>query len=421
MRRSLRAKIHRGAHEIGGTCVELESKGQRIVLDVGRPINAARNEHIPLPQVPGMVKATPDLLGVLISHAHQDHWGLVGQVDPAVPIFMGEATSRILGEADFWTSGLSRPVAGNLSDRHTLELGPFTITPYLNDHSAFDAYSLLIEADGRRLFYTGDIRGHGRKQGLFERLVHRPPHDVNVLLMEGTNIRPTAGDDAGAGVTEGDVEVAMRATMRSTEGLVLVYSSAQNIDRLVTTYRAALEAGRVLVMDLYGASIARATGNANIPQPGEAWPKVHVYVPQWQRVRVKTAGAFDRVEAVKPFRVFEKYLAEHRSDVVMMFSMASASALDKAGALTDATLIWSLWHGYLLEESGRRLQGFLGEHGIPMVEHHTSGHASVPDLKRLASAMAPDRLVPIHSFGGARFADLFDNVVAEEDGVWWEV
>ena len=52
--------------------------------------------------------------------------------------------------------------AGLLADRKPFELRPFTITPFLVDHSAFDAYALLVEAGGRRLFYSGDLRGHGR-------------------------------------------------------------------------------------------------------------------------------------------------------------------------------------------------------------------------------------------------------------------
>jgi mRNA degradation ribonuclease J1/J2 len=48
-----------------------------------------------------------------------------------------------------------------------LEFGPFRITPHLVDHSAYDACALEVEADGRRLFYSGDIRAHGRKGALF--------------------------------------------------------------------------------------------------------------------------------------------------------------------------------------------------------------------------------------------------------------
>ncbi len=418
----MRVKIHRGAHEIGGSCVEVESRGMRLVLDVGKPLSAGWGEAVALPDVPGFIEADPSLLGVIITHAHQDHWGLVSQIDPQVPIYMGAATHRILAEADFWTQGLDIAPSGFLEHRVPFELGPFRITPYLNDHSAFDAYSLLVEGDGRKLFYTGDIRGHGRKADLFDELLRDPPSDVDVLLMEGTNIRPEgSGHGDGHTESESDVERAMARTMQETDGLVLAMSSAQNIDRLVTIYRATLQSERDLVVDLYGASIARATGNPNIPQPGPAWPRVHVYVPIRQRVTVKNAEAFDRVEAIRPFRVYEDYIARHRSELVMMFSMVSAPALTKAGALEGAGLIWTMWNGYLAEPSGDRLKAFLADQGIPMAQHHTSGHASVPDLKRLAAAIDPCRLVPIHSFGADRFADLFENVTQEEDGEWWLV
>ena len=35
-------------------------------------------------------------------------------------------------------------------------LGPFTTVPFLVDHSAYDAYAIMVEADGTRLFYSGD-------------------------------------------------------------------------------------------------------------------------------------------------------------------------------------------------------------------------------------------------------------------------
>jgi ribonuclease J len=188
----MRVRIHRGAHEIGGSCVEVENKaGDRVVLDVGAPLITIEGEEPTVPAVPGLVEADLALKGIAITHAHQDHWGLVDQTLPSVPLHMGEATHHILKEAAFWVSGLTRTPARFLAHRQAFELGGFRITPFLNDHSAFDAYSLLLEADGRRLFYTGDIRGHGRKAGIFQQLLRKPPKDVDVLLTEGTK-RPLA-------------------------------------------------------------------------------------------------------------------------------------------------------------------------------------------------------------------------------------
>jgi ribonuclease J len=71
--------------------------------------------------------------------------------------------------------------------RTALQFGPFRVTPHLVDHSAYDAHAIQVEAGGKRLFYSGDIRGHGRKAALFERLVSHPPQNVDVMLMEGSS------------------------------------------------------------------------------------------------------------------------------------------------------------------------------------------------------------------------------------------
>ena len=156
--------IHRGAKQIGGTCVELECQGKRLVLDIGLPLDAEDPDQIEMPDVPGLGAEDPSMLGIIISHPHQDHYGLASRVPKATAFLMGAATERILAAAaDFTPSGGTFENVLHLNDRQLIDLGPFRITPFLMDHSAYDAYAILVEADGRRLFYTGDLRGHGRR------------------------------------------------------------------------------------------------------------------------------------------------------------------------------------------------------------------------------------------------------------------
>jgi hypothetical protein len=67
--------------------------------------------------------------------------------------------------------------------------------PHLVDHSGFDAYALEIEADERRLFYSGDLRAHGRKSKLFELMLKRPPKNIDVMLMEGSSLGRIDGSE----------------------------------------------------------------------------------------------------------------------------------------------------------------------------------------------------------------------------------
>ena len=93
-----------------------------------------------------------------------------------------------------------------------------------------------------------------------------------------------------------------------------------------------------------------------------------------------------------------------------------------SGAWNGARMIWSQWDGYLSSDTNRPFQVKLTERGVTLEVIHTSGHASIVDLKRLAVAMAPDVLIPVHTFEGERYRELFGtNVIRRIDGEWREV
>ena len=165
----MKVRIHRGTKEIGGTCVEIESQGKWIVLDVGLPLDVPDPDTFPLHPVVGFDAPDPNLLGVVISHPHQDHYGLAYRLPKETPFLIGKAAEGILAAADVFTpAGLLLENSRHLEDRTPITLGPFRITPYLVDHSAYDAYAVLVEADGVGLFYTGDF-GRTAAKGSFSR------------------------------------------------------------------------------------------------------------------------------------------------------------------------------------------------------------------------------------------------------------
>jgi ribonuclease J len=289
-------------------------------------------------------------------------------------------------------------------------------TPYLVDHSAFDSYALLVEGAGRRLFYSGDFRAHGRKAALVKALCEHPPDDVDVLLLEGTHVRRE--DSRNVGLDESEVELAMAKTLQSTRGLVAVFSSTQNIDRLVSVYRACKGAGRELVVDLYGATVARATNRGTIPQPG--FPALRVYVPNGQRILVKRSREFAARRCTSAATDFPDEIREKASTLAMLIQGSTVAELVRADCLHGATAIWSLWPGYLDQPSGRRVRRLLEKCGVPLVQLHASGHARVVDLQAMAVAMAPTRLVPIHTSAPERFEQLFERADIHADGEWWD-
>jgi ribonuclease J len=417
MTKEMQICIHRGSKEIGGSCVELRFDGTRLLVDVGLPLDkefddAALPESLDF----GDEDARPRAL--LLSHGHRDHWGLLPKVPAEIEVFLGRRTLSIMrAAAPFVPGGFVPERTAIYEDRKTFEIGPFAITPYLMDHSGFDAYGFLIEADGKRVYYSGDVRGHGRKAALFERFVSAPPQDVDVLLMEGSSLGRLTGDERFE--TEDQIEARLADSMRSTSGIALVACSAQNIDRVVSVYRAAKRSGRQLLVDAYAAEVLKATETRSIPKPTEEWSDVKVYIPQAQRRHLVEKDIASVVDGYTGRRIFPEALADVAAKSVMIIRPWMLRDLERYQALAGAKAIWSQWEGYLSEDTGLAFQQRCAETGVPFEVIHTSGHADPHDLRRFAEALKPRALVPIHTFHPERFEQHFSNVRIVGDGHWF--
>lgn len=410
--KTMRVKIHRGSNEIGGSCVEIESADVRIIVDAGMPLNLPTGQDPVSPEID-----SESLCAIVISHPHLDHYGLLPWL-PAKPVIMGIAARRIAQAAAPFMQNLPTNLSGpDLEDRKPIQIGPFKITPYLVDHSAYDAYALLIEADNKKLFYSGDFRAHGRKSKLFDWFISSPPTGVDTLLLEGTTI--SRNEPEFAPLTEDDLENKFVDVFKSTKGLALVNVSAQNIDRMVTIFSACLKTGRSLVIDLYTAEILAATENLNIPQ--SHWEKIHLCIPYRQRIQIKKNNWFAKLKKHSINRIFPEAIAAEPNRYTLIFRSLWMADLDKAECLDGATLIHSQWEGYLRHERFQAIEKWREAHGISFHQVHTSGHASPADLSRFAAAISAKALVPIHTNSPESYDELYSNVIRHPDGEWWNV
>ena len=409
----MQIKIHRGSHEIGGTCIQLSSENTTILLDIGLPLVDVG----PTPTIPdGKVDA------VLISHPHQDHFGLLDTLSAEVPVYTGpiakelfQATRLFLGKS------LYPHMFHEFRAWKKFTIGNFLITPHLMDHSAPDAYAFEIKCDGKRLFYSGDFRAHGRKAKLFENLLKNPPQNIDVLIMEGTMMERRNIDFP----SEQDVENKLVDVLRSDPVPVFLICSSQNIDRIVSAYRAAKRSNRNFVVDIYTAWILEKIADISNHTPRIEWPRVKVLsrgrtaAGHYSAVKLNPEyfGNFIRSLYKSDNMITQEEIAEKPSKYFIKSSFVQH--LKTQLELDSVTLIYSMWKGYL-DESKAKTSGYLSkiknDPAINMIYAHSSGHATLEHLGKMVGAIKPKKLIPIHTEHGGKYDDYFLNVLHLKDG-----
>jgi len=422
-------KIYRGTKEIGGSCVEVCTENTRILLDFGMPLiekdgtafdfGKYKTLNITeliklgvLPAVEGLYDDSGKLIdGVIISHPHQDHYGLSNFVNRNVKHFLGEATHKIIE-----ISNLFMPQKVNIENvtyfekTKAFQIGDITITPYWADHSAFDSYSFLVEAFGKSIFYSGDFRNHGRKTNAFKWFTHNAPQNVDYLLLEGTTI----GRETKPFKTETAIEAELTEVFKQEGKINLIYTSGQNIDRLVSIYRACIRNGKTLVVDVYVATILKELSKfANLPFPSQNFKNVKVIFPFYTSRRLKNGGNEKILYQLKNYKITKEEISNQSDNIVMLVRPSMQKDLEHIQGIDGGNLIYSMWEGYLLIPDTQKFMSYLTSRNFTTYKIHTSGHADTKTLKKMVEAINPKNIVPIHTFNGNEYRNIFSSAVIE--------
>ena len=408
----MKITIHKGSQEIGGNCIQLSSGNTTILLDAGLPLSP-NSDRVDLSRL--VVDA------LLVSHPHQDHFGLMGTLPPGTPAYIGRLARSLIDAPQVFIGG----------ERYALDfrdfkawkpftIGDFTITPYLVDHSATDAYAFLIEAEGKRLFYSGDLRSHGRKGKLFDSLIQRPVRDIDLLFLEGTMLHRK--NDLFPDETA--VETLIFETIRGQENISFLLASSQNIDRIVSAYRACKRVGKILVVDIYTAWVLDQLRQVTQNTPAMDWPEVRVFAGYSQDQKLKANPDYfgDFRKRLYRYRVKPEELHATPEAFLYFGKMSSFRLIDSfKNAAAPVNVIYSQWLGYLDgthdEYFGSdKVSLYRDDPAVNFIYAHSSGHAPLQDLQKLATALKPKMLVPIHTEDAEGFRRQFENVMTLRDG-----
>jgi len=422
----MKLTIHRGTHEIGGNCVEISTDQSRIILDVGMPLfdpdgnphdtaalrKKSKQELLQagiLPRIPGLFEDGPQVDAILLSHAHEDHTGLIQHSHPDIPIYASRGTSKMMeaGSKFAQQPRLPKERYRQLDSQKPVKIGAFKVTAYSVDHSIFGAQALLIEADRASILYSGDLRLHGRKPGMHRTLIEAVSgRSIDVLLMEGTHI----GHPDHRGPNEYVLENEISGHIQSAPGLVLASFSPQHVDRLVGFYKATVRAGRTFVADAYTAYVMHLIASeTSMPRP-ESTEQVRIFFPKFfeETYRRKRLERF--FSLISPARIGMDEIRSNQSRYVMIFRPSMLES-DFGGNLPEASrCLYSRWTGYLEKPEWQVTRSKLQDVRGDLIEVHTSGHIYADDIHMLVGQINAKTVIPIHTFEPDQFSKRIQNV-----------
>jgi ribonuclease J len=115
------------------------------------------------------------------------------------------------------------------------------------------------------------------------------------------------------------------------------------------------------------------------------------------------------------FHISKDSLKAEQSNIVMACRPSMRRDIEIAG-LQNGLFVYSLWSGYRNSEYQREFENYLDRAGFKTDVLHTSGHATIADIRRVIIGLEPKQIIPIHTMMPDSFIGITENVVLKEDG-----
>jgi ribonuclease J len=210
-----------------------------------------------LPDPAFIEKNKKDLLGLIITHAHEDHVGAIAALWPRLgcPVYATRFAAGLLHTRRLAEPGAPQVPIHIVAQGSRLKLGPFEIEFVPMSHSIPESNLLAIRTAAGTVVHTGDWKldaqpGLGLSNDI-ARLKQIGDEGVRALICDSTNILRE-----GVSPSEADVAEVLREKIGAAKGRVLVTTFASNVARLRAVCLAAQQAGRQIV--LAGRAMERA-------------------------------------------------------------------------------------------------------------------------------------------------------------------
>lgn len=389
--------IHRGTNQIGGCITEITSDSEtKILIDIGANLPDSQGIKKTEIELEGLTKGEPSFDAIFITHYHGDHIGLYNKVFSKIPIFIGKISKGIfslvqtrLHKANIVTEDELKIIANfnTFTIREKISINDIKVTPIAVDHSAFDSYMFLIEADGKKILHTGDFRTHGQRGKAVLEAIKKYVGKVDCLICEGTTL--TRNNDKL--LTEFQLQQETEQIFKENK-YNFVLCSSTNIDRIAALHKAAINTHKMFICDKYQGEILE-------------------YVNKNSRSKLYK---FNNSQDTKVYYYAPNMLEKMKKYGFVMLVRANDKFKPIMDIFDNSTFIYSQWLGYLKGENEdyKRIQNFVPKDYIYL---HTSGHATPEAIKKVIEITNPNVVIPIHTEEKEKIKELTNKAIILED------
>lgn len=361
------------------------TQGKWVMVDLGLTFADPGYPGIDLilPDLQFIEDRADDLLGIVLTHGHEDHIGAIPYLaaDLGVPLYATPFTAGLIrGKLD--EEGLSKKVKLNIiPNESSFQLGPFGFRYVPLAHSIPEGNALLIDTPYGKVFHTGDwkldeepLLGTPSTAAELEAI---GDEGVLALVCDSTNVFNESASGSEAAVREG-----LDAVIGAAEGRVLVTTFASNAARVQTLGQVARDTGRRLCVA--GRSldriikVARATGYLkDFPETIDV--DAAMRLPPREVMIIATGGQGEARAALARV-AFDSHPIKLSAGDTVVFSSKQIPGNEVAIG---------------------RIQNKLAEKGVIMITDrqahvHVSGHPGRPELELMYKWIRPEIILPVH-------------------------
>lgn len=377
-----------GATEIGKNMTVYRVRDRYLVVDCGLmfPDESQLGVDVLIPDVTFLIENREKVLGIVITHGHEDHIGALPHVlkQVSLPIWATRLTlgmiRRKLHEHGLWGD----------TDWHLVEdgdrvaLGPFEVEFVHINHSVPDSCSLVIRTPLGNVLHTGDFKFDqtpvdGRPADI-SALARAGSEGILALVTDSTNV-----DKPGYVPSERVVGLALDGVFRDAPGRIIVATFASNLSRIQQLIQLSEKHGRCVALAgrsmTANVDVARELGYLTVGDATLVRLEDISHLPAAQVTVISTGSQGEPLSALSRMASGDhRQVRIQEGDTVVMSSTAIPG---------NEGVVW-------------RVINQLFRHGAnvfhsPMHPNiHVSGHGNQEELKQMANLARPRYIIPVH-------------------------